>query len=182
MADVLCGIFVGGRGSRMGNVAKGLLEIEGEPIVVRTTRLARAQGFDVVLVGDATPYRALKLPELADDPPGIGPLGGLHALLAASSVSAIVVACDMPYLRAEDLAELARFAPEADVVAAKRTPDGPWEALFSRWSPRSRKVVEAAIEGGVRSFQRVLDRLDVRRIELPARSLDDWDEPADLSS
>jgi molybdopterin-guanine dinucleotide biosynthesis protein A len=182
MPAITCGIFVGGRGSRMGNVAKGLLEIEGEPIVVRTARLAREQGFDVVLVGDATAYRALNIPELADDPPGIGPLGGLHALLAASSVSAIVVACDMPYLRAEDLAALATHAPEADVVAAKRDPEGPWEALFSRWSHRSRKVVEAAIADGVRSFQRVLDRLDVRQIQLPARSLDDWDEPSDLSS
>lgn len=182
MPPITCGIFVGGRGTRMGNVAKGLLEIDGEPIVVRTARLARDQGFEVVLVGDASAYRALDIPALADDPPGIGPLGGLHALLAASSVPAIVVACDMPYLRAGDLAELARFAPEADVVAAKREPDGPWEALFSRWSVRTRTVVEAAIADGVRSFQRVLQRLDVRRIDLPARSLADWDEPSDLSS
>jgi molybdopterin-guanine dinucleotide biosynthesis protein A len=189
MPSTTCGIFVGGRGTRMGNVAKGFLSIEGEPIVVRTARLARAVGFEVVLVGDATPYAALGIPALADDPAGIGPLGGLHALLGASSVparDAIVVACDMPYVRAEDLAELARFAPDADVVAARRAPDAPWEALFSRWSARSRKVVEAAIAAGVRSFQRVLageaGPLDVRRIDIPLRTLRDWDEPADLQT
>ncbi|MGZ3455910.1 MAG: molybdenum cofactor guanylyltransferase [Polyangiales bacterium] len=180
-----CGIFVGGRGTRMGNVAKGLLTIDGEPIVVRTARLAREVGLEVVLVGDASAYASLGIPSIPDDPPGIGPLGGLHALLGGSSVAArdaIVLACDMPYIRREDLAELARFAPEADVVAARLGPEAPWEALFSRWSARSRTVVKAGIDEGLRSFQRILARLDVRQIQVPATSLRDWDEPADLDT
>ena len=65
-------------------------------IVVRTVRLARALGMDVALVGAAAPYAALALgvPRLDDAPPGVGPLGGLAALLAwAGARPAIAVAC-----------------------------------------------------------------------------------------
>ena len=54
------------------------------------------------LVGAAAPYASLALPGLDDNPSGIGPVGGLRALLlrarADQSETALALACDLPFL------------------------------------------------------------------------------------
>lgn len=110
--QVAIGVFVGGQSSRMGS-PKGLLPMPGaEGVCVLEHLLStaeRAQMFPVFLVGDASPYAALlsRLPHevtlLDDDPAGVGPLGGLAALLKAcaqtDAAGVIAVACDMPFVQ-----------------------------------------------------------------------------------
>ena len=83
---MLAGVFVGGAGSRMGGVAKGLLRApDGQPSVVRTVRMLSALGIPCGLVGAHAAYaevaKELDVPVVADVPVGIGPLGGLVGLL-----------------------------------------------------------------------------------------------------
>ena len=98
--QVVLGVFVGGRGARMGGSAKGLLATpaDGEPFAARLVRLARPLG-EVVLVGDGRAYATLGVAALPDAVVGIGPLGGLLALLRhaerAGAGVAIALACDM---------------------------------------------------------------------------------------
>ncbi len=180
------GIFVGGRGSRMGGRAKGLLRApSGATILEHQLAIARRVGLDPVIVGAAEPYAAIapEVPRLDDDPSGIGPLGGLSALLArAGARDAIAIACDMPHLAADDLERLATSSFDAAVLAARRAPDAPWEPLFARYrSPTVEPVLRAAIADGVRSFQQVLCRLRVAPFEVASTStLVDWDHPEDL--
>ncbi len=185
---MLIGVFVGGASRRMGGAPKGLLTIDGEPLVARALRVAREVGGEVVLVGRADAYRdvAAGCELLADDPAGVGPLGGLSALLArAGHGLAIALACDMPNLRAEPLRALAESESEAAVVAARRDVDAPWEPLFARYdAPRVLPVLRECLRGGERSFQRLLARLDVQALPLDpdARDvLDDWDAPSDVA-
>src|SRR5580700_4380174 len=78
----LAGVFVGGLGSRMGGVPKGLLHgPDGATLVERWRALLDALGVEVVLVGSAGLYASTRLPAVADEPAGIGPLGGLVGLL-----------------------------------------------------------------------------------------------------
>ncbi|HEU4533063.1 MAG TPA: NTP transferase domain-containing protein, partial [Polyangiaceae bacterium] len=82
----LVGLFVGGRSTRMGGRPKGLLPTPdgAGPIVLRSARLVASLGWPLVLVGEASAYRAV-LPgvkAIDDAPAGVGPLGGLGALLA----------------------------------------------------------------------------------------------------
>src|SRR5690606_11908006 len=97
-----------------------------EPLVERLVRVARARGAEPVLLGDAAPYAALApgVPLLADQPRGIGPLGGLAALLdRAGDRHAISLACDMPYIDEGALSALVDVIadePAADVVALRR--------------------------------------------------------------
>lgn len=179
----IVGLFVGGAGRRMGGTAKGLLLVDGEPIVARTLRLVRELELEPVFVGDASAYSSIapELVRVEDDPVGIGPLGGLCALLAfARDRPAIALACDMPRVARDDLARLAGQPSSVDVLAARRTEDAPWEPLFARWSPRVLPVARAAIADGVRSFQKLLARLSVERFDASPASLEDWDEPSDV--
>lgn len=181
------GIFVGGASSRMGGTPKGLLAVDdtGETIVARLLGLAHGLGLEPLFVGHAGPYLQ-RWPEVrcvADDPPGVGPLGGLSGLLtAAGDEPVVVVACDMPFVSRALLARLQTSEPEASVLASKT--DGRWDPLCARYDPNPvRPVLERALASGVRSFQRLFADLTVTELVLDAREraeLADWDTPEDV--
>lgn len=179
------GIFVGGASRRMGGAPKGLLPAPdtGEALVVRAARIARETGLAPCLVGRAAAYRDA-LPDLDtidDAPAGVGPLGGLRALLCARGPRVIALACDMPFVDAACLARLRDAPDDAAVIAARRSPDAPWEPLLARYdAARVLPALDAALAAGERSFQAVLRRVTVAEITLPTQALQDWDAPEDL--
>ncbi len=174
----------------MGGVAKGLLPApdSGEPLVTRLRRHAESLGLRCVLVGAAPAYAGLGLPLLADDPPGIGPLGALRALLgAADGAPVLALACDLPYVSAALLQRLITAPQQAenhqpyDVVAPRRS--ALWEPLCARYAPTVLPVLNTALAAGERSFQALLRRLNVYQLPLSREEehqLVDWDTPEDL--
>lgn len=188
---MLCGIFVGGRASRMGGIAKGLLPAPetGEPLARRLARIAVELGCEPVLVGASSEVQAAlpALRTLDDQPVGIGPLGGLSGLLHAAGTSHVIaLAGDLPFVSRDLLALLVHATLEAPTeVLAVRADNGLWEPLCARYdasalAPR----VDRAIAQGVRSFQKLFSELSVA--ELPVsqaqrRELDDWDTPEDVT-
>jgi molybdopterin-guanine dinucleotide biosynthesis protein A len=143
----------------------------------------RALGVGVVLVGDAGAYAHVAVERIADDPPGIGPLGGLVALLRrAGPARALAFACDMPFVSRE-LVERLRATPAAAPVLAPRRGDR-WEPLCARYEPaRVLPIAVAQAASSGHSLQRLLDRAGAEALPLdPAEEeqLRDWDSPADL--
>jgi len=185
-ARPIAGIFVGGQGRRMNGLVKGLLRApSGEGLVQRWCRLFETLEIDVVLVGEGIAYAALGLEHIPDVPGGIGPLGGLVALLAhARGRDVIAVACDMPFVSAPLIRKLAQFDSQGPVVSALR--DGRWEPFFARYrgdQPLARAREQAA--SGHHSLQRLLETLGALRLPLAddeAEQLRDWDEPGDIGA
>ena len=131
--QVIAGVFVGGAGKRMGERAKGLLEAPGGGTLVDRwlSVLHEAGVARVLLVGRHPAYRTLGLETIDDEPSGVGPIGGLTALLRHAGASrALALACDMPFVSA-GLVQRLIAAPEAPVVAPWR--DGRWEPLCARY-------------------------------------------------
>lgn len=179
---VVAGIFVGGASSRMGGRPKGLLTTpEGITLVDRWRAMFEALGVEHVLVGKRAEYASIPLVTLEDDPPGVGPIGGLAALLAhAGEGRALVVACDMPFVTREDVEAL--LASEGPVALAARRDDR-WEPLFARYdAPRALPVVRAHITAGRLGLQGLLTALGARPIAIEPAHLADWDSPQDLKS
>ena len=188
---VTIGIFVGGKGMRMGGVAKGLLPAPhgGETLVARLQRQCAhaAPNAALYLVGQAAPYAALGLPQLHDDPVDVGPIGGLRALLLRAqtdrSALALALACDLPFLDASVISEL--ILPTS---AAARVPfvEARLQPLAAAYAPSATlSAVDRALELGQHALMRVLDQLgaSLERIEFDderARSLRDWDTPEDM--
>lgn len=195
MPKLLVGIFVGGAGRRMGGVAKGLLRSPDgdETLVTRLARVSREtlDSCDVLLVGNAEAYAASGLEALDDDPPQVGPLGGLTALLAEAerrgAPNAIALACDMPFVSPELLRRLSTHEPTAAAVAPRST-TGEWEPLCARYAPGAAgAAARAVLERGQRSLQAVLAELGASVRELPLSdrertALIDWDTPEDVGS
>jgi molybdopterin-guanine dinucleotide biosynthesis protein A len=188
---VRIGIFVGGRGTRMGGAAKGLLALpSGERLLDRLLAECRAAlpEASIVLVGAAEAYESFALPALADQPCGIGPIGGLAALLLDAEQSgathAVALACDLPYISRALISRLATVAPEALAVAPRRA--AIWEPLCARYAVLALPHVRAAISDEQRSLQKLFARLaeHARAISIDAteeQELTDWDSPEDLA-
>ncbi len=185
MTRALGGIFVGGAATRMGGQPKGLLPVPGDG---RTTLVERWRSTldglcaEIVLVGRHAAYAELAMELLADDPPGIGPLGGLVALLRrAGDGYAVAVACDMPFVPRALVERLLEFPAGAPIVAPRR--DGKWEPICARYD--ALRVLPLALEHARaprHSLQRLLDAAGA--VELPlgtheAEDLRDWDRPED---
>jgi molybdenum cofactor guanylyltransferase len=191
MNSVHCGILVGGLGSRMGGVAKGLLRArpDGPSLVERLrAELQRAcPNCKIVLVGQRTEYSALGLPMLADTINGIGPLAGLEALLLDarrhSAEHALAVACDLPFVGAELLRRLCVESPASLALAPKQ--DGRWQPLCARYSvTEGLAVIDALRARGERALFRVLEELGATELllgEAERAQLIDWDRPEDVS-
>jgi molybdopterin-guanine dinucleotide biosynthesis protein A len=184
MTDVLLGVLAGGRGLRMGGRDKSRLPAPdtGEALAARIVRLATALGFECTLVG-GEPMPGV--PQLHDDPPGIGPIGGLCALLArAGARNALAVACDLPHVTQALLQRLASESPGSRVLCPRDPATGKWQPLFARYDAvHVLPAFRDAITNGTRSMQTVFRALDV--VELPLTDTErtallDWDQPSDL--
>ena len=154
MAWPAVGVFVGGQGRRMGGVAKGLLVFDGLTLIERVLRACRAAATPgalehVYLVGNAAPYVAMGVPSLDDAPAGMGPIGGLRALLLQArqlGVDALAVAVDLPYLDDRLVRRLCLEQPGAAALAPRQ--EGRWQPLFARYQPDAAlPVLEAAVGG-----------------------------------
>ena len=134
--DCTGALLSGGQASRLGGVAKGLLRVQGEPIIARSLSLFR-QLFpvSVVVANDGAPYVPFGAPVLGDLIAGKGAPSGLHtALVAARTDWVFTAACDMPFLAAGPIAWLAARRERTRAVAVFWR--GHLEPLHAFW-PRS---------------------------------------------
>src|SRR5712691_8368629 len=89
-------VLVGGKSSRMGR-DKANLPFEGRTLVERVAAAVADAAGSVTLVGPPGRYESLGLPVIADLEPDLGPLGGIHAALSATSAAwNLIAACDLP--------------------------------------------------------------------------------------
>jgi molybdopterin-guanine dinucleotide biosynthesis protein A len=148
LPDCTGALVAGGQAARLGGVAKGLLTVDGEPIVARSLRLFRAL-FDASLVvaNDPAPYAAFGAPIFPDAIAGKGAPGGLHAALAAARTDWVfTAACDMPFLAADPIAFLAGQRGGARAVCVMWR--GRLEPLHAFWSRACLPIVDRMLREG----------------------------------
>ena len=180
----------------MGGVAKATLVREGRTILARTLDCCAAAWDSlfgasvspcIYLVGESSAYSASGVQRIADEPSGVGPIGGLRAFSRALPplTSGLAIAGDLPFLTAQLIARLASDTPSAAVLAPREL-DGRWQPLFARYLPeRVLPVIDAVLASGETSLQRLFARLGAHAqpLELSTTERDllrDWDRPCDV--
>jgi molybdopterin-guanine dinucleotide biosynthesis protein A len=123
-------VLAGGQGRRMGGVDKGLVPLDGRPMVAHVLERLSPQVGDVLINANqnAERYAAFGHPVVADAIGGFaGPLAGLHAALAhATREFAATVPCDSPFLPPDLVVRLAAALAAAKAqLAVARTFDQP---------------------------------------------------------
>lgn len=120
-------ILAGGRGSRMGNVDKGLQTFRSAPMVMHVIMRLSPQTGNLMINANQNlgPYEGFGLPVWPDQLSGFeGPLAGLQTGLAHCDTEYLVTApCDSPFLPDDLVARLADALGEADLAVAV-TDDG----------------------------------------------------------
>lgn len=157
-------ILAGGRGRRLGGRNKALLSVDGEPLIERVARVVRPRA-GRVWVSVAEPASWTALPQVLDEEPGQGPLGGIAAGLARAPGWLLAVAVDMPYLRGDVLdlllARAVALRPDGCDAVAFRI--GGWpEPLVALWGPACLPVLRRRLRAGQRKVAAALTDPELR--------------------
>jgi molybdopterin-guanine dinucleotide biosynthesis protein A len=160
-------ILTGGRARRFGGLDKGLLIVGGRTIRDRQMAALAPLVDDILLVGDReaeAPTPGVRL--VTDRRPGVGPLGGLDAALAAAQHDVLVVlACDLPGITTALLAELLRLLPGHQAVVP-RTSSG-YHPLCAAYTRDVHLHVRRRLSEGVLDMRGLLQDLNVRDLTEP---------------
>lgn len=113
-------LLAGGRGRRMGNVPKGLLQLSGQTFLRRIAGELDEFEERILSVGQGNPYPDIDFCVVEDERPDAGALGGLYsALRACRSDALLAVSCDMPLFHREVAAYLTGYlSSDWDAVIA----------------------------------------------------------------
>lgn len=156
-----CGavLLAGGQSRRMGS-CKALLMVQGETMLSRLCR--QLEDFDEKLLSANDPalVQGLPLTLVPDFYRGAGPLGGLHAALAATEKEAVFcVPCDLPNVTKElPRLLLEHFPEEADVMVC-RDGNGRIHPLCGIYRKRVLPVIRAQLEADERRMRMLLEKV-----------------------
>ncbi len=195
--DVAAFILAGGASSRMGK-PKGLLEIGGEALLLRTARVVGPLVSSVTVIGPANPYRRLGLSTTPDRIPGLprvaafqGPLAGIVTALSASkSRWNLILACDLPYLSRDWVEALLRRVCRSNAQALLPCTQGGLEPLAAVYRLDAYEKLADAFQEGIRKVTDALKRIPVETVmsselgnlEDAQRVLQNMNTPADLAA
>jgi molybdenum cofactor guanylyltransferase len=149
-------ILAGGRGTRMGQVQKGLQLLHGEPMLNHVLRRLRPQVGEIIINAnqDLEIYSAYGYPVVSDEISDYaGPLAGLHTgLLRCKTPYLVSAPCDSPFLPdnlVENLAQaLIKNQAQLAVVTA---PDSESEPAQMRAQPVF-SLMESGLASNLQSF------------------------------
>lgn len=181
-------LVAGGRATRLGGVAKGLLLLDGEPLAARSLQLfGRLFAATLVVANDPRPYAPLGANVVPDALPGKGAPGGLHAALAAARTGWVFTAgCDMPFLAEPPIRFLAGLREAAPAVAVLWR--GRLEPLHAFWSRACLPAVDRMVRAGDPSMwklatavgARFVSEEEWRSVDPDGRSFENANTPEDV--
>ncbi|HEY9639557.1 MAG TPA: molybdenum cofactor guanylyltransferase [Coleofasciculaceae cyanobacterium] len=181
--DLSAIVLAGGLSTRMGQ-DKALLAIAGTPLIQQICQIALQCTEQVYIVSPwVERYQALVDPRvqfIQELPlPGAAhsqtPLKGFAQGLACIQTEwVLLLACDLPHLKAEVLqawaAEL-QSANEKTIALLPKNPEGWWEPLCGFYRKNCLPSLEANYAGGGRSFQGWLVDQSIQELVVPDPSL-----------
>jgi molybdopterin-guanine dinucleotide biosynthesis protein A len=183
-ADTAIVLLAGGRATRF----PGKLEqpVGGVPMVARVFRTLRSTPWPVYVAanGSLSPgvEALLDAPMLRDDRPGRGPLGAM--LSACSTIQAprlFAIAADQPRLEAGVLHRLAEAWQPGDeaIVPEHEGRIEPLAALYARTALLGEGL--RLLDAGEGAMHRLIERVAVRFVPMPAHYFHNVNTVADLS-
>jgi len=109
-------ILAGGKSSRMGT-DKGLLELNGKPMVAHVIDTIKQITDDIIIISDRAAYEVFGVPVYEDLIKDAGPLAGIYTgLMNSKHDKNIVVSCDVPFVSEKLLHYLINSCKNYDVT------------------------------------------------------------------
>jgi molybdopterin-guanine dinucleotide biosynthesis protein A len=113
-------ILAGGKSSRMG-AEKGLQLLCGKPLISYAIQALNGLCSEIIISSSSNAYAGFGFKIVADQFPGIGPMGGIYSSLKQStSTQNLVLSCDLPFVTGELMAYILKQGKDFEVAV-------PWE-------------------------------------------------------
>ena len=94
-------ILAGGESSRMGT-DKGLINLCGKPLISYAILALSGSCSKIIISSCSDSYQEFGFPVVADESPGIGPMGGIFSALKQSKTEKnLILSCDLPFISEE---------------------------------------------------------------------------------
>lgn len=180
-------ILAGGDSRRMGQ-DKADLVFDGETLLRRAIATMQAI-FPKVIVSVRQVRAGVDVPQVCDEWPSSGPLAGLISGLAQAGTSWVfAVACDMPFVTAPAVSQLAIYHTGHQAVVP--LVGGYPQPLAAFYAASALGAMRAGFAQGDRSLRDMLQRLEVRYVseaelrdcDPQLRSFFDLDTPQDVEA
>ena len=164
-ARIAGAIFVGGRGTRMGETDKALLEVNGSTLIEFAVREMRALGLPIVISAPDEPVwmrrigGAVHVPDIRDEHGSMGPAGGLAAVLSWARAEefdfVFTVPVDAPFWTSGVYSALQESTQLGQVSVA--VTEDYVQAMFAMWSTKlADKVQSLVLDRNTRAMHRLL--------------------------
>jgi molybdenum cofactor guanylyltransferase len=155
-SEITAVILAGGRGSRMGGIDKGLVELNGKPLIEHVIAAIEPQVGSLMINANRNhqAYAELGYPVISDSMQDYqGPLAGFLAAMEAAQTSDILtVPCDGPLL-AEDLVKRLREAREKEQAEIAVAFDGKrLQPVYALIPTRLKTSLQTYLDGGDRKI------------------------------
>ena len=164
-ADAL--ILAGGKSSRMGGRHKGSLRYENETFVQRLVHEVTDIADQIwISYGDTVHAEYSNCKIVNDVYADCGPMGGIHAGLSkAENENVIIIACDMPFMRADFFKKLLQeMTEETDVIIPMV--DGRIHPLAAVYKKRILPVVDTQLQRGQYRLRHIFDQVNTKYVEV----------------
>lgn len=162
--DVSAIILAGGKSSRMGQ-DKGLMDLDGKPMIQHVIDAVKPITNDIVIVSNQEGYDQFGYTVVEDEIKDCGPLAGIvTGLKNVQSEQAIVLSCDVPHIT-EELLALLLDSPD-DIILLRS--EGKAEPLIARYGVHCARIFETAILDGTRKVTDAFEYIEVTYVDIPA--------------
>lgn len=164
-------LLAGGSARRMGGADKPAEKVAGRPLIGWAAGAVAGAG-RLVVVGPRRPEPAGAV-FVREDPPGGGPVPALRAGLAEVTAPwTVLLAADLPFLRAGQVAELRRAAARHGTGAVLVDADGRSQWLIGCWSTGRLHAALEGYAGG--SLRGLMEPLGPARVRVAAEGPPPW--------
>lgn len=199
-----CIILSGGQSRRMGQ-DKGLMSLNGTPMIIHTLEIVMDIVDEIVLVLRDNKQLGLykkcvrdfktqnhehktEIKMVTDIETDQGPLFGLYTGLSSiKSEGALVLPCDSPFISPYFVNKMFELIVESEVQAMVPVwPDGSTEPLHSYYRKECIPVIQDRLQNGFRNVKSLLDKINVAYIDVDTldpdkKSFINLNRPEDVS-
>lgn len=166
MNDLTAFVLAGGKSTRMGS-DKAFLEFKRQSLLDRALATLRALTPEVLIVGERARFgrHGSVVEDIFRER---GPLGAIHAALAATATELnVVLAVDLPFVNSKDLEYLIKRARTSPALAVIPRSDDGWQPLCAVYRRAFKDCAERSLLQGKNKIDALFAQIDVLAITEP---------------
>lgn len=165
--DITGVVLAGGQSRRMG-YNKADAEMHGESMLIRMIDKLKGITSVIVVSSGVASYPNISWPQIPDEHPQCGPMGGIYSVLKASSASLhLVVSCDMPLVSISLLEHIVGLAAQSDsLITVPIDENGEPQMMCAVYHKDLLPILVQQIDAQAYKMKSLLDLVSVQYVQI----------------